>query len=143
MREVTLRIRHHGAPESDISAKFPMLTIRTVSALTGSTTERKRIHEIVGPEEDIKDFIEELKQTDQICDARLLSEPQDNHAFAEFCFDGYQWDSIIQRLVDFGVHFRVGTTITAGWENWTLFLDDENDLSVIIEISNKRETRLN
>lgn len=133
MREVTLRIRHHGEPESDVSAQYPSLTIRSVSSLTGSTAERKRIHEVVGPADDIEAFVAELGRTEKVHEARLLSPPKDGHAFITLALDGYQWDSIVQRLTDLGVYFRVGTAITAGWEHWTLFLDDADDLSAIIE----------
>jgi len=47
-------------------------------------------------------------------------------------FDSYRWDSIAQRLTDMGIHYRTGTTITAGWERWTLYLDNSDDLSEII-----------
>lgn len=133
MREVTLRIRHHGEPESDISARHPTVTIRSVSSLTGSTAERKRIHEIIGPENDIDAFLSEFRRAEKVREARLLSAPKDEHAFVAITLDGYQWDSIVQRLTDLGVYFRVGTTITAGWEHWTLFLDETDELSAIIE----------
>lgn len=132
MREVTLRIRHHGEPESDISARFPSLTIRSVSSLTGSTAERKRIHEIIGPASDIEEFLAEFREAEKVRDAQLLSPPTDDHAFVAIALDGYQWDSIVQRLTDLGVYFRVGTTITAGWEHWTLFLGETADLSAIV-----------
>ena len=132
MREVTLRIRHHGEPESDVSARFPSVTIRSVSSLTGSTAERKRIHEIIGPERDIEEFLAAFRRAEKVHDARLLSPPKDDHAFVAIALDGYQWDSIVQRLTDLGVYFRVGTTITAGWEHWTLFLDEDDDLSAIV-----------
>ena len=48
MRELTLRIRHHGAPESDISARFPTLTIRTVSALIGGTANENEFTKLSG-----------------------------------------------------------------------------------------------
>jgi len=47
-------------------------------------------------------------------------------------FDSYRWDSTAQRLTDMGIHYRSGATITAGWERWTLYLDDSDDLSEII-----------
>ncbi len=81
MREVTLRIRHHGEPESEVSAQFPMVTIQSVSALTGSTAERKRIYKIIGPEKDINEFITTLQQEGKVCDAKLLSLPKNGHAF--------------------------------------------------------------
>jgi len=133
MREVTLRIRHHGEPESDISAEFPTLTLRPVSGLTGTAAERKRIHEVVGPTDDIGNFVAALNDTDKVRDARLLAPPKDEHAFLILSLDGYQWDSIIQRLTDHGVFFRSGARITAGWEHWSLFLEDTDELSPIIE----------
>lgn len=133
MREVTLRIRHHGEPESDVSAHHPTVTIRSVTSLTGSTAERKRIHEIIGPERDIDEFLTEFRQAEKVREAKLLSPPKDEHAFVAITLDGYQWDSIVQRLTDLGVYFRVGTSITAGWEHWTLFLDETDELSAIIQ----------
>ncbi|WP_245154533.1 helix-turn-helix domain-containing protein [Halorussus marinus] len=47
-------------------------------------------------------------------------------------FDSDRWDSIAQRLTDMGIHFRTGTTITAGWERWTLYLQDSDYLGEII-----------
>ena len=133
MREVALRIRHHGEPESDISARYPSLTIRSVSSLTGSSRERKRIHEIIGPERDIEAFVTEFRHAEKVHDVALLSPPKNDHAFVAISLDGYRWDSIVQRLTDLGVSFRVGTSITAGWEQWTLFLDDADDLGAIVE----------
>ena len=133
MHEVTLRIRHRGEPESDISAQYPSLTVRSVSSLTGSTRERKRIHEIIGPESDIEAFVTEFRQAEKVHDMTLLSPPKNDHVFVAISLDGYQWDSIVQRLTNLGVYFRVGTSITAGWEHWTLFLDDGDDLAAIVE----------
>ena len=49
MREVTLRIRHHGGPESEVSARHPDVTLRSVSSMTGRGSERKRIVELRPP----------------------------------------------------------------------------------------------
>ena len=52
--------------------------------------------------------------------------------FVAVTYDTYQWDSIAQRLADHGVHYRVGTTIRAGWEHWTLYLGEDDDLSAVV-----------
>ncbi len=132
MREVTLRIRHHGEPESDLSARYPEVTIRSVSSMTGRTTERKRIMEFRGPSEDIEAFLADFREADAVLEAEPLSPLTDGHVYVAVVIDASRWDSITERLTDMGIHYRMGTTISAGIERWTLYLDRDADLSAVI-----------
>jgi predicted DNA binding protein len=133
MREVTLRIRHHGEPESDVSATHPDVTLESVSSMTGSAAERKRIIGITGPDEEIASFLEDFGNSDAVLAVDRLTPLDVPRVLVALTFDSYRWDSIAQRLTDMGIHYRTGTTITAGWEHWTLYLDESDDLSKIIE----------
>jgi len=133
MREVTLRIRHHGEPESDISADYPAITIRSVSSMTGSAAERKRIIEITGPKASIAGFLEEFEAAGPVLDVDALTPLDVPRVLVAVTIDSYRWDSIAQRLTDLGVHYRTGATITAGWESWTLYLAEDDDLNEIVE----------
>lgn len=132
MREVTLRVRHHGEPESDVSARYPDVTLRSVSSLTGRGDERKRIIEVSGNPESVAGFIEEFRATDPILAADPLSPLGKRRVYVAMAYDVRQWDSISERLSDRGVHYRTGTTITAGWERWTVYLEDDDDLAGLI-----------
>jgi predicted DNA binding protein len=132
MREVTLRVRHHGEPESDISAEHPSITLRSVSSMTGSAAERKRIIEITGPESSIEAFLDDFAAADAVLDVDPLTPLDVGRVLVAITYDSYRWDSISQRLTDMGVHYRTGTTITAGWERWTVYLDDCDDLNEIV-----------
>jgi len=132
MREVTLRIRHHGEPESDVSADHPDVTIESVSSMTGSAAERKRIIGMTGPAEEIASFLKDFERSDAVLEVDRLTPLSVPRVLVAITFDSYRWDSIAQRLTDMGIHFRTGTTITAGWERWTLYLDNSDDLSDII-----------
>lgn len=132
MREVTIRVRHHGAPESDVSARHPAVTLRSVSSMTGSAAERKRIIELSGPADSIAAFLDDFRGSAPIVAAEPLSSLDSSRVFAAITYDAYQWDSISQRLTDLGVHYRTGTTITAGWERWTLYLEDDDGLGEIV-----------
>jgi predicted DNA binding protein len=131
MREVTLLIRHHGEPESDVSANYPQVTLRSRSSMTGRTTSRKRIIEVTGDPEVIPAFLEEFGEADPIRDIEPLSPVDQERVYVAMTYDAYQWDSISERLSDMEVHYRNGTTITAGWERWTLYLDDDDDINEI------------
>ncbi|MFB6072183.1 MAG: helix-turn-helix domain-containing protein [Halobacterium sp.] len=133
MREVTLRVRHHGEPESDVSAHYPDVTLRSVSSLSGSAAERKRIVEARGPEDEVAGFLEEFEAADSVNEVERLSPLDNDRVFVGVTYDSYQWDSIAQRLADHGVHYRVGTTIRNGWEHWTLYLDEDDDLSAVVD----------
>ena len=133
MREVTLRIRHHGEPESDVSADHPDLTLKSVSSMTGSAAERKRIIEISGPQPSIEEFLADFRAADAVLGASPLTPLDVPRVLIDIAYDSYRWDSISQRLADMGVHYRTGTTITAGWERWTVYLDDGDDLHEIID----------
>ncbi|WP_232688862.1 helix-turn-helix domain-containing protein [Halobacterium zhouii] len=132
MREVTLRVRHHGEPESDVSASHPEVTLRSVSSLSGSAAERKRIVEIRGSTGRVEAFLDEFASADPVNDVECFSPLENDRVFFGVTYDSYQWDSIAQRLADHGVHYRVGTTIQNGWEHWTLYLDETDDLATIV-----------
>jgi predicted DNA binding protein len=133
MREVTLQVRHHGEPESDISVDYPDVTLKSVSSMTGSAAERKRITELVGPASSIEGFLADFEQADAVLDVTPLTPLDVSRVVVAITYDSYQWDSISQRLTDMGVHYRTGATITAGWERWTLYLGDDDDLNEIID----------
>ncbi|MFB6127999.1 MAG: helix-turn-helix domain-containing protein [Halolamina sp.] len=133
MRQVTLRIRHHGEPESDVSARFPSVTLRSVSSLTGRGRRRKRIIEFSGDAEAIEAFVEEFRETEPILDVEQLSPLTGSRVYVAMVYDTTQWDSITEHLSDMGVHYKMGTTITAGWERWTVYLDGGDELSRVID----------
>lgn len=133
MREVTLRVRHYGEPESDVSAAHPKITLRSVSSLSGSAAERKRIVEFRGPTDEIESFLDEFASADSVINVEPFSSLDNERVFVGLTYDSYKWDSIARRLADRGVHYRAGTTIRNGWEHWTLYLDEDDDLSEVVE----------
>lgn len=133
MREVTLRVRHHGEPESDISEEYPDITLESASSMTGSAAERKRIIEVTGPADSIGEFLTDFEEADAVIDVTPLTPLDAARVAVAITYDSYQWDSISQRLTDMGILYRTGTTITAGWERWTLYVDDGDDVQGIIE----------
>jgi hypothetical protein len=133
VREVTLRIRHHGEPESDISAEYPGVTLRSRSSMTGRTAERKRIIEVSGDPEQVGPFLTDFEAADAIVALEPLTPVESDRVFVAMTYDAYRWDSIAERLSNLGVHYRNGTVINAGWERWTLYLEDDDDLSAIVE----------
>lgn len=132
MREVTLHVRHNGEPECEVSARFPEVTLRSVSSMTGRTTERKRIIEIRGPTADIEGFLSAFREADSVIEAEPLSPLAGDHAYVAITVDADAWDSISERLSDLGIHYRTGTTINGGVERWTLYLAPNDDLSAVI-----------
>ena len=132
MREVTLHIRHNGEPECEVSARYPEVTLRSVSSMTGRTTERKRIIEVRGPTADIEGFISAFREADSVIEAEPLSPLAGDHAYVALVVDAATWDSISERLSDLGIHYRNGTTITGGVERWTLYLGPDDDLSAVM-----------
>lgn len=133
MREAVLRIRHKGEPESEVSAEFPDVTMRSVSSMTGRGTERKRIIELLGDPEELAQFLERFRETDPILEADPLSPLEESRVYVAMVYDVRQWDSISERLSNLGVHYRMGTTISGGWERWTVYLEDADELSEIID----------
>ncbi len=112
--------------------------------MTGRTTSRKRIIEVSGDPAVIPKFLEEFGEADPIIALEPLSPVDRERVFVAMTYDAYKWDSISERLSDMGIHYRNGTTITAGWERWTLYLGDDDDLSSIVETIEAagNETRL-
>ena len=132
MREVTLRIRHHGGPESEVSARHPDVTLRSVSSMTGRGSERKRIVELRGPTEEIESFIDEFQASDHVEKVEPLSPVVGTHAYVAVVVDGDGWEGIRGRLSDMGIHYRTGTTISGGIERWTVYIEADDDLSALI-----------
>lgn len=132
MREVTLRIRHHGEPECEVSARYPDVTLRSVSSMTGRATERKRILEFRGPSEGIDGYLDEFRESDAVLEAEPLSPLENGRVYVAVVVDAEKWDSIAERLADMGIHHRTGTTIRAGVETWTLYLDPAEDLAGVM-----------
>ncbi|GAB7090606.1 helix-turn-helix domain-containing protein [Halorubrum luteum] len=132
MREVTLRIRHCGEPEHEIGVRYPDVTIRSASSMTGQGTERKRINEFRGPSESIAGFLAEFRETEPVIEAEPLSPLEDGRVYVAIVVDAEKKDSISERLADMGVHYRMGTTVKAGVETWTLYLDPDDDLAGVI-----------
>lgn len=132
MREVTLRVRHNGEPECEVSAAYPEVTLRSVSSMTGRDEERKRIIELSGDRDAIPRFLDEFRATDPILAAEPLSPLGKTRVYVAMVYDAEQWDSISERLSDMGIHYRTGTTINAGWERWIIYLGDDDDLGEII-----------
>lgn len=132
MREVTLRVRHHGAPESDVTAEHPEITYRSISSMTGSGTIRKRIIELLGPPKSVESFVADFDASDAVVQAELLTASGDSRVFMAVVMDITKCDPISHRIADMGVHFRNGTIINAGWEQWTVYLGDSDDLQEIV-----------
>lgn len=109
------------------------MTLRSRSSMTGRASERKRIIEVSGDPEQIGPFLEDFEAADAIVALEPLTPVDESRVFVAMTFDAYEWDSIAERLSNLGVHYRDGTVINAGWERWTLYLDDADDLSEIVE----------
>lgn len=134
MREVVFRVRHRGEPESDVSAAFPNVTMRSMSSMTGRGDRRRRIIELAGDPAEIESFLAEFRTTDPIITAEPLSPLGESRVYVAIEFDATRWDSISERLSDIGVHYRMGTSITDGWERWTLYLEEPDRLSDIVSL---------
>lgn len=132
MREVLLRIRHRGEPESDVSAAYPGVSLRSVSSMTGTESERKRIIEVSGDPDERASFLEEFRATEPIVAAEPITSLGGERIYVAMVYDVEKWDSISERLSNMGVHYRMGTTITAGWERWTVYLEDDEDVGEVI-----------
>ncbi|OYR84290.1 helix-turn-helix domain-containing protein [Halorubrum sp. E3] len=132
MREVTLRVRHRGGPESEVSARHPEVTLRSVSSMTGTGGERKRIVELRGPTAEIESFLTEFRRADPVVSAEPISPVDGGHAYVILTVNTDGWEGIGERLASLGVHYRMGTTISGGIERWTVYLDADDDLSALI-----------
>ncbi|UIO99589.1 helix-turn-helix domain-containing protein [Halobaculum sp. CBA1158] len=133
MREVTLKIRHAGQPETVASERYPEVTMRSVSSMTGRSDERKRIVEITGDPDDVEGFIEVYAGCDPVDAAEPISPLGEPRVFVALTIRVPEWDSIAELFADHGVHHRTGTVIAGGWERWTLYLDADTDLSTVID----------
>jgi predicted DNA binding protein len=101
--------------------------------MTGRGSRRKRIVEVSGDPEQIPPFLEALGAADAVLALEPLTPVDGDRVFVAMTYDVDEWDSIAERLSNLGIHYRDGTTINAGWERWTLYLDDDDDLSAIVE----------
>lgn len=133
MREAILRIRHNGAPESDISASYPSVRLRSVSSMTGSADRRRRLIEVAGPPVEIAAFLDEFGDAEPVLEVEPVSPLEISPVLVSLTFNSRQWDSISEQFREFGVHYRTGTTIVAGWERWTIYFEDETTLREVIE----------
>jgi hypothetical protein len=134
MREVTFRIRHAGEPECEASARHPEVRYRSVSSMTGTGPERKRIAELTGPPTEIEAFLETFREFDLIASAEPLAPVEGAHAYVAVTIDASatDWEGIGERFSRMGIHYRTGTTISGGVERWTAYLDEGDDLSAVI-----------
>jgi predicted DNA binding protein len=133
MREVTFRIHHAGEPECEVSARHPEVRYRSVSSMTGSGAERKRIAELTGPPAEIESFVAEFREFDMVTAAEPLAPIDGPHAYVALTIDvsAADWEGIGERFSRMGIHYRAGTTISGGVERWTAYLDDDADLSAV------------
>ncbi len=134
MREVTLKIKQNGQPECEVSERYPKVTMRSVSSMTGRLNERKRIIELSGDPDEIEQFIDDFREGDPIVAAEPVTPLGEPTVFVSLTFNAAKWDSIAEQFAEVGVHYRMGTIITNGWERWTLYLDPDDDLTEIIHI---------
>jgi len=134
MREVTFRIHHAGEPECEVSARHPEVRYRSVSSMTGSGSERKRIAELTGPTAEIEAFVEEFREFDLVVSAEPLAPIEETHAYVALTIDvsAADWEGISERFSRLGIHYRMGTTISGGVERWTAYLEDGDDLSAVM-----------
>ncbi|WP_232688326.1 helix-turn-helix domain-containing protein [Halobacterium zhouii] len=131
MREVTLRIRQYGEPESDTSAAHPDVVVQSVTSVTGSARRRKRIVELTGPTENVRSFVRELGDDADVQNVKPLGDLDDSGAHVALTYPA-DWRGLVDRFRQFGVHFRGEFTMQAGWEHWTLYLDDGDDLGALV-----------
>jgi len=132
MREVTLRIRHNGQPECVVSERYPSVTMRSISSMTGRKTERKRIIEVSGDPNEVEAFIDDFRDGDPIIAADPVTPRGEPTVLVAITFNAEAWDSIGEQFAELGLHFRTGTVISGGWERWALYLEADDDLSEII-----------
>lgn len=133
MREVTLKIKHVGQPETTASERYPGVTMRSVSSMTGREDERKRIVEMTGDPDDIAGFIDVYAAGDPVIAAEPITPLGESTVFVAVTIEVPRWDSITELFAELGLHYRTGTEITGGYERWVLYLDAEDDLSTVID----------
>ncbi|MCF2237773.1 helix-turn-helix domain-containing protein [Halobacterium salinarum] len=124
MRDVTLRVRNHGAPASDVSADYPAVTVRAVSSLPGSGGDRSRILAVRGPGDHVQGFLDTVAAADPVRSVDAWSGRDADHVFVAVTHDTTDWRSVTAHLADHGIHHRGGSVVRAGWEHWTLYLPD-------------------
>jgi predicted DNA binding protein len=86
-----------------------------------------------GPTAELGAFLEEFAAASAVTAAERLSPLENDRVFVAVTYDATEWNSIAGRLADHGVHFRTGTTIRAGWEHWTLYLEADDDLGEVVD----------
>lgn len=133
MREVTLLVRHRDEPESDVSADHPDVIYRSLSSMTGSGTVRKRIIELAGPTDSIETFLDDFRAKRPVTEAKLMTDIDAPRVFVAVTMDVSTLDPIAEKIAKLGVHFKNGTTIIGGWEQWTVYLSDGDELQQIVE----------
>lgn len=129
---MTLRVRHRGEPEHEVGVEYPDVTMRSVSSLTGSGDERKRMVELRGPTDDVAAYLDGFRDHEAVIEAEPLSPLDGSAVYVAAVVDASLKDSVAERLSDLGVHYRTGTTIRGGVERWTLYLESDDDLSAVM-----------
>lgn len=133
MREVTLRVRHSGEPECEVSASHPAVTVRSVSSMTGRGMKLRRIIQLSGDPDEIREYLAEFRKADSVIEAKPLSRLGESQVYVALTVNSQKWDSISERLSERGIHYQMGTTINDGWERWTIYLSPDEKLSEIVE----------
>jgi predicted DNA binding protein len=99
--------------------------------MTGRGSEKKRIVELRGPTEEIEVFVDEFGASEGVVEVKPLSPITGTHAYVAVVVEGDGWEGIRERLSEMGIHYRTGTTISAGIERWTVYLEADDDLSAV------------
>lgn len=130
---MTIRVRHTGQPECVASRAYPSVTMRSVSSMTGRDDRRKRIIQLTGETDATEGFLATFREATPVVAAEPLTPLDRSTVFVAVTVTTDGFDSIAELLAELGVHYRMGTTITDGWERWTLYLDPGDDLAGVIE----------
>lgn len=142
MQELTIRVKHRGQPECVASEAYPDVTMRSVSSMTGREGHRKRIIELTGEPDSIEGFIDRFREGEAVVAAEPVTPLDGQTAFVAVTVEADRWDSIAELLAELGVHYRTGTTITGGWEQWTLYLDPTDDPQAVIDAVEARDNEV-
>jgi len=79
-----------------------------------------------------RSFVEEFRAADDVVEAEPLSPVTGTHAYVSVVVDIEGWEGIRERLSEMGIHYRTGTTISAGIERWTVYIEADDDLAAVI-----------
>lgn len=101
--------------------------------MTGNADRRRRLIEIDGPPTNIAAFLDEFSDAEPVVSVEPVSPIETAPTLVSLTINSNKWTSISEQLRKFGVLYRTGTTIIAGWEQWTVYLEDEETLRDVIE----------